>query len=293
MPPHPKLGAHQIRQGTLPRTARISGKKEWPLLSRGFFLAVILTLLVMAPAAAADPPFGVTSFTVRTTGTTGADYALAGGHPDKNVVEFSFSAFPNTKTPLEELKDSSVTLVPGFIGNPAAAARCPISALSTTPGGSDNSNCPAGSQVGIAHVVVSGGSADFLMPIYNLVPEGGYPAQFGFSVPVLGFNQILSVVPLPRTESYGLRVGSSNLPLGEIPSFGVTFFGIPSEHGSGASAAPFLSNPVDCSAAGPTWTLLADSWENPGALLPSGFPDPTDPSWLTASVIAPPVTGCD
>ena len=259
----------------------------------GFVLA---TSLALPAASLADSPYEITSFSARTTDAAEANYTAAGGHPDKNVTEFSFSGAPSggyPSKPFAELKDSYVTLAPGFVGNPAAAARCPISGLKVNPDGSDGSNCPAGSQVGIAHVVVSAGSGDFLMPMYNLVPEAGYPAQFGFPVPVLGVNQILSVVPLPRTESYGLRVGSSNLLLGEIPSFGATFFGIPSEHGSGTSPAPFLSNPVDCSDAEPTWKLLADSWENPGALLPNGFPDLADPNWLTASVVAPPVTGCD
>ena len=72
------------------------------------------------------------------------------------------------------------------------------------------------------------------------------------------------MVPLPRSEGYGLAIGSMNNARAGVKIFSATFFGVPSEHGSGTSGAPFASNPVDCSEAEPAWRLFVDTWENPG-----------------------------
>ena len=138
------------------------------------------------------------------------------------------------------------------------------------------------------------------VPVYNLPPLPGYPAQFGFQV--VNINTVLSVILLPRTESYGLTIGSKNVPKVKVVYFGATFCSYGAEgppaasnckSPAGTTDAPFLSNPLDCSDSQPTWKLAADSWENASTYLPSGFPDLSNPGWKTASVIAPPVTGCD
>jgi len=74
-----------------------------------------------------------------------------------------------------------------------------------------------------------------------------------------GFLTVLSVFPQPRTESYGLTTGAPNAPAVGVTAASVSFFGIPSQHGSGNTDAPFLSNPVDCSEAEPTWSIAIDS----------------------------------
>ncbi len=138
------------------------------------------------------------------------------------------------------------------------------------------------------------------MPVYNLPPEPGYPAQFGFKV--VGIVTALSATLLPRSESYGLTIGSKNAPKVQVVYFDASFCSYGAEgppesssckSPSGTADAPFLSNPLDCPDPQPTWKLAADSWENAGPYLPSGFPDLSDPNWKTSSVIAPPVTGCD
>ena len=80
------------------------------------------------------------------------------------------------------------------------------------------------------------------------------------------------MVPLPRTEAYGLAIGSTNNDRAGIRSFSATFYGVPSEHGQGTSGAPFASNPVDCSEAEPAWRLFVDTWPNPGLTQRSGLP---------------------
>ncbi len=51
-----------------------------------------------------------------------------------------------------------------------------------------------------------------------------------------------------------------------------------------APEEPFLTLPRSCT--GPaTSSYAADSWQNPGALLPDGEPDLTDPNWVTGSAL--------
>jgi hypothetical protein len=248
-------------------------------------------------ASASDPtpllaavPFGIKSWTARTTEEGGLDSTNAGGHPFENDTTILITrpdivstvpVAPFSKT--DDLKDAVAYLPPGFFGNPAAAARCPIWIVpqgETTPG----EVCPVGSQVGGAL-----GSA-----LYNVKPDYGYPAQFGFSA--TGVKVSLFAKLLPRTESYGLTVGSNDVNRLDFTNLPVTFCGYGQAGFSckspSAAAAPFFTNPVDCSKTDPTWKLAINTWKHPGRKI-SGVPDLSDPSWLTATTPAAPVTGCD
>ena len=233
----------------------------------------------MAPMAEAD--FGIETFTSRTTDADDVPYTLAGGHPDKSITVFSVGIDPG-----ENLNGTYITLPPGFIANPAAAPRCSISKLPFDSNAADT--CPPGSQVGVALVKRREGGP---MPwrIYNVPPERGYPAQFAFRVE--NTPSVISVFPRPRTESYGLTIGTPNIPSVGVTAARIELFGVPSQYGSGITDAPFLSNPVDCSAGQPTWSIAIDSAQHTGALRELGVPDLTDPDWKTASDTAPPVTG--
>src|SRR4051812_20932451 len=168
--------------------------------------AVCLVLAAVVAQPAAADPFGIESFSVRTTDAADADYTVAGGHPDKNVTEFEFTSFfSQEQRPFEQMRDSYVTLAPGFIGNPTAAPRCPLANVTVGENNVDTSTCPPGSQVGLASISLSG-NIPIPAPIYNVVPETGYPAQFAFNLVGTRAKQVLSVLPLPRTSSYGLRV---------------------------------------------------------------------------------------
>ncbi len=258
-------------------------------------LALAAGMAFSASARADLPPYGIETFDARTTDADAAPYTVAGGHPYENVFEYSTTLNPEAQPeaiPVEQLKDTFGTLPLGFFGNPVAAPRCSINNLSVDPGGTDNSDCSPAARVGVARLKVNG-SGDFTQPIWNLIPERGYPAQFAFRVPVLQFNVLLTAIPLPRTESYGLTINNLNALPGDVTFVSTTFFGVPAEHGSGDVPAPFLSNPVDCAEAEPTWRLALDSWQQPGSTLASDFPNLLDPNWKTDSVITPAVTGCE
>jgi hypothetical protein len=211
------------------------------------------------------PPYHIKKFEAKSTDKNEVEYTVAGGHQMETLNRFTFPLFPH-----EEMKNAFVKLPAGYFANPSAV--------------------PFGSQVGVAGVALFNQYTEFTTPIYNVVPDKGYPAQFAFSL--FGFTFPLYVVPLPRSEGYGLAIGSTNNNRAQIRGFSATFFGVPSEHGSGTSGAPFASNPVDCAEAEPAWRLFTDTWEIPGLAMVSGLPAASEPAWMTATTTTSPVTGC-
>jgi hypothetical protein len=80
--------------------------------------------------------------------------------------------------PSDQVKDLTVHLPPGLVGNPRAAPLCTATQLNAD-------NCPAGSQVGsvVANVNVVAGVLEVPLTVngslYNLVAHQGEPARFG------------------------------------------------------------------------------------------------------------------
>jgi hypothetical protein len=242
-----------------------------------------------APHASAA--YEIESFTSRTTDEAEADYTLAGGHPFQNATGIYKAG--------DELKDAGVDLPTGFFGNPSSAPRCPVGLIVSEPSEFPlGSVCPAGSIVG---TVLFNHAAT--VPLYNVKPDRGYPAQFTFRI----LNSLVSLDATlhPRTESYDLTVGAIDASgrIVNLAGLTTTFCGYGVTGGgpellrcqppSGSTAAPFLTNPVNCSDLAPIWKLTTDSWEDPGLRLPNGLPDLSDPNWKTAAEPALPVTGCD
>lgn len=242
------------------------------------------------------PLFDVHNFQSNVIDQSQGEYSVAGGHGWKSVTKFEITR-DDSESPLELLKDTDTLLPLGFFGNPAAAPRCPLPAIA-------EQNCPSGSQVGEMIVggvsVAKSTSIEGGVPLYNVKPDGGHPAQFAFQY----INVIVSlqVTTLPRSEGYGLSVVTPNAGrLNGGPDFTISavraiFYGVPFEHTHQGTEAPFLSNPVDCNDPNPQWTQSVDSWEHAGRMFSNGFaltPDLTDPNWKSASFPVAPVEGCN
>ena len=261
-------------------------------------LLAVLTLVaagsvVSLPAAvAATPPFDVEDFSARSLDTVGDDYTVAGGHPHDVEVSFAIPTTTDSGESVEFIKSTFVDSPAGFVGNPAAAARCTLVQLETDGAPS----CPARSAVGEIQLRVFGSGS--VWPLFNMVPERGYPAQFGFR---FANNTTVLLYPRlrPRTGEYGITVASPGIGSIGISRIKVVLYGVPSQrNGAGGAPLPFLSNTGDCLVAEPVTRLFADAWSSPGRTLPSGagdfgFPDLSDPTWKSASAVAPAVTGCD
>jgi hypothetical protein len=257
----------------------------------------------MAAPPAAPPPLAINDFVARSLDDQGVDYAVAGGHP--HTVEVSFR-FPSKPAPpdrpsfleqVEMVKSTFVDSPAGFVGNVAAVARCTVGQLAV--GGED---CPRASTVGEVDFDAAALGLK-QVALYNMVPERGYPAQFGFLVD----NTIIMLYPRlrSRTGGYGITVATPGISQVGIIRLKVLLYGLPSQRPSlagdapvGGAPVPFLSNPADCLVAAPVTNMFADSWPHPGRTLPGGaadfgFPDLSDPTWKSASRVAPAATGCD
>ncbi len=245
-------------------------------------------------AQGAEPePFSVENFTIAALDESGHDYTAAGGHPYEDAASSTFptefNAGTGTPVPVENVKDAFTELPPGVIGNASSMPRCPLTLLQSglVP------LCPAASKIGELSLYTYGGLTA-QQPIYNMVPEYGYAAEFAFKITN---NSIALYAQLrPRTGRYGVNVvvpGASRLA---ITGTSLKFFGIPSLHnGIGGPEVPFLSNPVDCQELHPAARIIADTWEHPAREFPGlnfGTPDLSDPFWTTAVSAAPAVTGC-
>jgi hypothetical protein len=242
------------------------------------------------------PPFAIEGFTARSLDEGGNDYTPAGGHPYEASTSFSISTYTGDSNrsprphPVEDLKDIFTELPPGFIGSASSFPRCPLTGLQT----SFVPNCPAASQIGTIQLNELG-QVEAPLPLYNMIPEPGYPAEFAFKV--LNNAIVLYAKLRPRTGDYGVTVVTPGASRIWITSVHAILWGVPSLHnGVGGAPIPLLSNPVNCEEANPSTRAIADSWAHPARQLPGtnfGFPDLSDPLWTTTSAAAPAVSGCD
>jgi hypothetical protein len=154
-------------------------------------------------------------------------------------------------TPARNMRSISVELPAGIVGDPAATEHCEEAKL-------HSGQCPATSEVGkvaIAQAKSTGGeflssedTTKDVTDVYNMVPDAGYPVEFGFAfnnaVPVILYGNVVHT-----GSGYRLRITSPGIPsLPEAIDATLTFFGEPGAlNGSGRETA-FLTNPADCTA---------------------------------------------
>jgi hypothetical protein len=269
-----------------------------------------VTTAIGTAAESTAEPFGIASFSGETTGVNGLTDAQAGDHPYETTISFSMNTindehgrgnntigavrgFEDAGSPIGvRVKDTVVDVPPGVTGDPNVVEKCPqYKAVAL--------DCPASSQIGMAKLTLGLRSvqAEELNepwnPVYNIVPEKGYPAEFGILLPGLDVLVPLYVSVLPE-NGYEVRVTTPGIPeVGTPVDVSVTFFGTPEtdpdvydEYRTAVTdVAPtaFLDNPVDCAAGPQTASVWADSWQNPGSWLPSGQPNLADPRWASRS----------
>jgi hypothetical protein len=264
-------------------------------------VSVVGSMVVVSVAVAAPPPLEVLDFTARSLDGAGGDYTVAGGNPYEAMTSFGF---PASDEGIEDVRALFTDLPPGFLGNPAAAARCTFAQLDSYP---QDPLCPEASKVGTIDLkATTGGEASY--DLYNMVPARGYVAQFAFRV----VSKIVMLFPVVRPRvggpgsggsgGYGVTLVTPGAAKLGIVGLEARLYGVPVDRlvgGAGGRARlPFLSNPSDCLAGSPTTSLFVDSWLHPGRMLPAGvrdfgFADLSDPLWKSGSAVAPPVTGCD
>jgi hypothetical protein len=172
---------------------------------------------------------------LRTDGVT--PERQAGAHPDHLTVPFDFNTIEAPedrnifqKNEADSVRDLTVDLPPGFIGNPSAVGECSAAGLSTN-------DCPPSSQVGLAYVKTPspistpapGQSFEpWYRPVYNMSHPRGAVADLAF---VVASNPIHIKVSLDPANHYAIRSVVSNINE-TVPPFHqrLTIWGVPSDH---------------------------------------------------------------
>jgi sugar lactone lactonase YvrE len=249
----------------------------------------------------------------------------AGSHPFDVTTRFLVNDESDGNEPLGmRPKDYYVNLPAGFApGGVAKIPRCRISEMQVEFYEEGEPWCATASQVGVVRyfqpVNGTGHLKEYqLVPVYNMVPAPGAPAELAF--PVLGHP--IAVTVRPRSDGdFGISAAVRNVSEQlEIDGAVMTLWGVPASpvhdperfrrngfainNGlpgtaqrqplpAGTPEVPFLSNPTRCGAVAEA-SVTGDSWLHPGRLAEDGRPVPGGESWVTAHTQMYPdgITGC-
>src|ERR1700689_881003 len=270
-------------------------------------------------------PFAIKDFGFGVTGLNGAPDTQAGSHPYavSTSLDFTTEVVGGKEfTPSRAVKDVVTDLPLGFAGSALAAPRCPLSDL---VGGYSGFGSRADTRIGNVTLHTNLNTtpqssvtddAFPLSPVYNMVPERGHPAEFGFDIgEFYAVHLFASVVHTPA--GFVLRVTSPDNPSlfanpkqkgGNLAGITLTLFGDPEAEDGGASTevnnhgfpvsagnlpVPYYTNPTDCSGEPLAAMVHVDTWTQQGRIHADGEPDFSDPNWLEAKSMLPATTGCD
>jgi hypothetical protein len=232
----------------------------------------------------APTPFGVEGFSIIPEEEGGAVDTQAGAHPFQVTSLLSLNQTGNPAKPPALARNLQIKLPAGLVGSTTAVPQCSDLDFRAVQNGGTADLCPADTVVGAASLTVyepiTFGLATLPVPLFNLTPEEGEPARFGFEFAGTAVTLDTAV----RTGSdYGVTASISNITtLSSFISSTVTIWGAPaasahdsargwncmvSEHwaiapcvpGGQSEPAPLLTLPTSCtepftaSVAGSSW----------------------------------------
>jgi len=225
------------------------------------------------------PPFAAESLHEWFTNADGTPDTQAGSHPYEMTTSMTFPV-DGSGSATGAVRDVHVDLPAGFVGNPNATPRCTRVQFDVRLDGGLTPDCPSDSQIGVVSVYLEPNNFVFI-PMYNLVPPAGVPAQFAFAAgSKVGFLN----TSVRTGGDYGLSLDMRNLP--QVASVGVvlSLWGNPSDPShdlerfpaqdssdagqEGTSIAfeaqprPFLSLPGACGTPLP-FAVSVDTWQDP------------------------------
>jgi hypothetical protein len=224
------------------------------------FVAATVACLILVPAAHAALGFqGLSAAPANTN---------AGANSDVNIhVGFTSAS--------DDVKDLTVGLPPGLVGNPTATPLCTYDQLQADA-------CPAATQVGTVTANVTAHLLDPLpltLPLtvdgslYNLVAPTGEPARFGIVLRPIGsdplpvFQKIIQVSDVQlRKSDFGLNTVLTNIPnvahaLNSALSVPTDINSLDISLSGSVGGQGFMRNPTSCGTK--TTSFTADSYADP------------------------------
>jgi hypothetical protein len=236
-------------------------------------------------------------------GLDGMADVQAGAHPYELTARIDLNnefrrdahAYGVVATSVQDLRDIVFDLPLGFLGSALATPQCTYSQLSAHIE-HGIASCPPDTIIG--HIFTEPqaggvGSTSVDGPIYNMVPDRGFAAEFAFADSQQAPHGLYASV-VPSAAGYVLRSTTPEISQVTLTDIEITLFGEPTvRDGGGNTPVPFFTNPSDCSGEPLVTSLHADSWQSPGRYNGDGTPDFSDPAWVGATSVSPPVVGCD
>jgi hypothetical protein len=236
--------------------------------------------------------FGVEDYKLLPEEEGGAPSTQAGVHPFQLTTALSMNTSEATASfrdqqPAGMVKDVTVQLPPGLIGNPTPFPQCSDAQFTTQEQPTLHNSCEAKAAIGVVLLTYNVPGAEQFNtrtePVFNLKPLVGEPARFGFEN--VG-RRIYIDTSVRSGGDYGVTATVSNITeIAGVLGSKLTFWGVPGDpahdHSRGwaclegeangkpsvcpagvSSPPPFLSMPTSCSGAMRS-TVQADSWEEP------------------------------
>jgi hypothetical protein len=223
---------------------------------------VVRSVLAVATAlgAMASPAFA--SIPITDADVTVSD-ARAGAHPDLTIT----TQFASGSVFEDDVRDVSVELPPGLLGNPNAAPRCPLAPF-------QSDSCAASTRVGSVTVNATAFVGLFYYTddaegsVYNLDAGPGEAARMGIwvrpefaSFPLQKFS-FLTPVQVRPNRGYGLDAAMTGLPR-SVSGAPIRTNRVTLELDGSVVNGPFVTNPTSCLPA--TATVRAVSYDDPGS----------------------------
>ena len=234
---------------------------------------ICLGALAAAPASARELEFPVFSAPGRNFDLSPS--SVPGGRPFELIDVFALNQTPTLEGivgPAANLREISVELPPGIVANAATFPRCSQEAFAAA-------GCPTLTQIGAEEPDLSAGAPGAVVPVFNLAPPPGHPAEFAFRA--LG-SAVHVDFTIRDGSDYGATatVGGIGEAAGLLGS-SLRIWGVPGDPGHDALRftgdgtpapgpypeappyRPLLTNPTSCD--GPLITTMeASSWQEPG-----------------------------
>lgn len=263
-----------------------------------------------ATAIGSSPaPFGLQSASVRALNADGSPDTQAGSHPYQVVTALALTTHLDADggvLPSGNIDTTTLNLPVGLVGAATATPTCSQQLLAAEDSG--QGGCPTDAQIGVAYISAAVELPNTVqeVPVYNMTPPAGEPAQFGFQF--AGHNEDINW-SVRAGGDYGLTATLSPTDE-EEPIYGATvdLWGDPADSShdtqrytaqatfnnqapgdadgsplpDGAPALPLIDLPTSCGSTLPV-QISVTSWQSPNQPVSSGTLSATG---------GQPLTGC-